>query len=106
MIMEGRILQDILKKKGITQTQVAELLGVTRQTVSAMMKTASVKSTTLEKIAESFGIDILEFFGGGDVVLMKKQLQEKDKKIAELEAKVKEKDESIMRLIGIIEKRI
>ena len=104
MIMEGKILQEILRKKGITQNQVAELLGVTKQTVSAMMRTSSVKSTTLEKIAENFGIEISEFFNGTDIAELKEELGMLRKKVTELEDQIKEKDATINRLIGIIEK--
>lgn len=104
MIMEGKKLQEILKGRGITQNQVAELLGVTKQTVSAMMRTSSVKSTTLEKIAENFGIEISEFFNGTDIAELKEELGMLRKKVTELEDQIKEKDATINRLIGIIEK--
>ena len=105
MIMEGKNLQEILKKRGITQNQVAELLGVTRQTVSAMFHASSVKSTTLEKIAKNFGIEISELFGEKtDLTELKEELGMLRKKITELEDQVKEKDATINRLIGIIEK--
>lgn len=104
--MEGKKLQEILRVKGITQTQVAELLGVTRQTVSAMMKAASIKSTTLEKIAREFGIEITEFFGGNETSELKREIERQKEKIAQLEAQLKAKDETISTLVGIIDKKI
>lgn len=104
--MEGKKLQEILRVKGITQTQVADLLGVTRQTVSAMMKNASVKSTTLERIADAFNIEISEFFGGGEISELKREVERQKQKIAQLESQLKQKDETISRLIDIIDKKI
>ena len=106
MIMEGKKLQEILRIKGITQTQVAELLGVTRQNVSAMMKAASIKSTTLEKIAKAFGIEITEFFGGGEVSELKREIERQKEKIEQMESQLKSKDTTISKLIEIIDKKI
>lgn len=104
--MEGKKLQEILRVKGITQTQVAELLGVTRQTVSAMMKAASIKSTTLEKIAREFGIEITEFFGGDETSELKREIERQKERIIQLESQLKSKDDTIARLIEIIDKKI
>lgn len=105
MIMEGKKLQEILKIKGITQTQIAELLGITKQSVSAMMKAAAVKSSTLEKIAHGFNLDITEFFGGHETSELKREIEALRKKLAEVETQLKQKDETINRLIGILERR-
>lgn len=103
--MEGKKLQEILKIKGITQTQIAELLGITKQSVSAMMKAAAVKSSTLEKIAHGFNLDITEFFGGHETSELKREIEALRKKLAEVETQLKQKDETINRLIGILERR-
>lgn len=105
MIMEGKKLQEILKIKGITQTQIAELLGITKQSVSSMMKAAAVKSSTLEKIAHGFNLDITEFFGGHETSELKREIEALRKKLAEVETQLKQKDETINRLIGILERR-
>ena len=103
--MEGKKLQEILKIKGITQTQIAELLGITKQSVSPMMKAAAVKSSTLEKIAHGFNLDITEFFGGHETSELKREIEALRKKLAEGETQLKQKDETINRLIGILERR-
>lgn len=59
--MNGQDFQKKLKELGITQAKVAEILGVTPQTVSGMMRTASVKIGMLEKIAQGIGKDISVF---------------------------------------------
>lgn len=97
--MDGKEFQKKLKVLGITQAKVAEILGVTPQTVSGMMRNASVKIGMLERIAEGLGKDISVFLGD-DVSENEKyqaMLKAKDEKIKELEA-------TIQRLIGIIEK--
>lgn len=108
MIMDGKLLQEILRKNGIKQIQVAELLGISRQGVSNMLSnTKSVKSSILEKISQEFNIDIGEFFGEkADVEALKIQIKTLQKQIAELQEQLKEKDKTINRLIGIIEQRI
>lgn len=96
--MNGQELKTKLKDLGITQVRVAEILGVTSQTVNSMMKNASIKIGTLEKIAKAIGKDISIFLEENDIQEKNRTLlKEKDEKIAELEA-------TIQRLIGIIEK--
>ena len=96
--MNGQDFQKKLKELGITQAKVAEILGVTPQTVSGMMRTASVKIGMLEKIAQGIGKDISVFLEENDIQEKNRTLlKEKDEKIAELEA-------TIQRLIRIIEK--
>ncbi len=96
--MNGQEFQKKLKDLGITQAKVAQILGVTPQTVSGMMRSASVKIGLLEKIAEGIGKDISIFIQEDEVnEKMRLALKEKDEKIQRLEA-------TIQRLIGIIEK--
>lgn len=96
--MNGQDFQKKLKELGISQQKVAEILGVTPQTESGMMRTASVKIGMPEKIAQGIGKDISVFLEENDIQEKNRQLlKEKDEKIAELEA-------TIQRLIGIIEK--
>ena len=96
--MNGKEFQQKLRELGITQAKVAQILGVTPQTVSGMMRNSSVKISLLEKIAEGIGKDISVFLQEDDLdEKMRLALKEKDEKIKELEA-------TIQRLIGIIEK--
>lgn len=96
--MDGKDFLEKLKELGISQQKVAEILGVTRQTVCAMRKNASIKLSTLETVAKGLGIDLAALIND-DNQDEKTQalLREKDEKIKELEA-------TVQRLIGIIEK--
>lgn len=96
--MDGKEFQKKLKELGITQAKVADILGVTRQTISAMKRNASVKLSNLEKIAAALGKDISMFLEDEEVdANYQALLKAKDEKIKELES-------TISRLIGIIEK--
>ena len=96
--MDGQELKQRLKDLGITQVRVAEILGVTPQTVNSMMKNASITTTVLEKIAEAVGKDISVFLQESETPeKYQAALKAKDEKIKELEA-------TIQRLIGIIER--
>lgn len=96
--MDGQQLKEKLKELGITQVKVAEILGVTPQTINAMMKNASISTNTLERLAKAIGKDISVFLAEGDTPEKYQAIiQAKDEKIKELEA-------TIQRLIGIIEK--
>lgn len=96
--MDGKEFLEKLRELGISQQQVADILGVTRQTISAMKRNASVKLSNLEKIAAALGKDISMFLEDEDVEAnYKALLKAKDEKIKELEA-------TVQRLIGIIEK--
>lgn len=96
--MDGQKFKEKLKELGITQVKAAEILGVTPQTVNAMMKNASITTTTLERLAKAIGRDISVFLSEGETPeKYHALLKAKDDKIKELEA-------TIQRLIGIIEK--
>ena len=96
--MDGKEFLEKLKELGISQQQVADILGVTRQTISAMKRNASVKLSNLEKIATALGKDISMFLEDEEVdANYQALLKAKDEKIKELES-------TISRLIGIIEK--
>ena len=101
--MDGKKFQKKLREMGITQFQVAEILGITQQSVSAMVKTNSIKTTTLEKIAQAIGKDISVFFSESElqrsqeIENLKKLLEEKDQQIRRLQSQTD-------RLLAIIEK--
>jgi transcriptional regulator with XRE-family HTH domain len=92
--MDGKNFQQKLKILGITQIQVAKILGVTQQTVSAMMRNASIKTSTLEKIAKALGRDISMF------------LDDSQMTTEEYESALKAKDAEIARLNKLVEKLI
>lgn len=101
--MDGKIFSKKLKQMGVTQLQVANILGVTQQSVSAMLKAGSIKTTTLEKIAKGIGKDISVFFSetelqrAQEIENLKKLLDEKDEQIRRLQIQVD-------RLLNILEK--
>lgn len=56
-------LKEVRKARGINQQEVADYLGVKRQTYSAYERAISVPdSLVLKKLADYFGISIEEFF--------------------------------------------
>lgn len=101
--MDGKFFQQKLREIGIKQYEVAQILGVTEQAVSAMMRADSIKTTTLEKVAQAIGKDISIFFSEGElqraqeIESLKKILDEKDEQIKRLQIQVD-------RLLAIIEK--
>ncbi len=59
----GKIVNNILKKRGISQSELASLMGVTRQNVSAMLRQEKPHQRTLERFAEAMGLDPEKFVG-------------------------------------------
>ena len=58
----GRELQDARKKRGMTQEEAAELLGVARTTLTAIEKgTRRIKASELVKLARAYGRQIGDF---------------------------------------------
>lgn len=60
--MEGNRLKTILSNLGYRQTDIAVMLGMTQQNLSAIFKSADVRSGILEKIAEGTGHDMSMFY--------------------------------------------
>ena len=101
--MDGKKFQKKLREMGVTQLEVAKILGVTQQSVSAMVKTNSIKTTTLEKIAQAIGKDISIFFSESE--LQRAQEIENLKRVRnEKDAQIKKLQEQADRLLKIIEK--
>lgn len=106
--MNGQEFQRILKKKGIKQKDVAAVLGITQQSVSSLMQSASVKTTTLEKIAKAFGIEVSEFFADTEresLALLKEENERLRQEMKTLREENQKKEATIQRLIDIIEKQ-
>ena len=99
--MEGKKLQEILRKNGIKQVEVAKLLGITEQSVSSMMRSPSVKSGFLEKIIKEFGLDSLIDENDSKT----EEINRLRKEVEDLKDDLKQKENTIQRLLGIIEKR-
>ena len=63
--MENRI-KDIIKEKGYTMAEFAQVLGVTRQTLHSIIKDPS--SPTLEKLSNALDVPVWQFFASPDDV--------------------------------------
>ena len=98
--MNGQELKKILAGMGVSQSDLAKLLQTSTQNISNLMHRASVKTTTLEKIADALGKDMNIFFGshpGKSAEDYEKIIQQKDDEIKRL-------NERIDKLVAIIEK--
>lgn len=101
MIMNGNDFLKKLKGMGVSQTQVAEILGVTRQTVSCMRYAQSVKTSVVEKIANAIGSSVGELLNERPDLDLQ-ELRRLRKENEELREEIKKKDATIDKLIGII----
>ena len=101
MIMDGNEFLKKLKGMGVSQTQVAEILGVTRQTVSCMRYAQSVKTSVVEKIANAIGSSVGELLNERPDLDLQ-ELRRLRKENEELKEEIKKKDATIDKLIGIL----
>lgn len=101
MIMNGNDFLKKLKGMGVSQTQVAEILGVTRQTISCMRYAQSVKTSVVEKIANAIGSSVGELLNERPDLDLQ-ELRRLRKENEELKEEIKKKDATIDKLIGII----
>lgn len=92
--MDGKKLRQILAMEGISQAKFAEFLGCTRQNVSAMLASDSVRLTTIEKLAELIGKSTQELLSG----------EQRPNRVEELEAEIRKKDAEIASLNARIDK--
>lgn len=60
--MTGGRIKFLLDELGITQKALSEMLGVTPQSVSAIIAASDVRSGTLEKIANVLGVPMSRFY--------------------------------------------
>ncbi len=54
-------IKEILKKKGMTQKDLAKLLSVTDVTISKILS-GSPNVSTLERVADALGVEVAELF--------------------------------------------
>lgn len=101
MIMNGNDFLKKLKGMGVSQTQVAEILGVTRQTISCMRYAQSVKTSVVEKIANAIGSSVGELLNERPDLDLQ-ELRRLRKENEELKEEIKKKDATIDKLIGIL----
>lgn len=101
--MNGNDFLKKLKGMGVSQTQVAAILGVTRQTVSCMRYAQSVKTSVVEKIANAIGSSVGELLNERPDLDLQ-ELRRLRKENEELKEEIKKKDATIDKLIGILGK--
>jgi transcriptional regulator with XRE-family HTH domain len=58
----GNRIKEVLKEKGINQSQLAEKMSVSRQMVSSLINSESVTTDTLEKIIKALDTSTTHFF--------------------------------------------
>ena len=90
--MDGEKLKRILAAEGISATDLARLLGCTRQNVSALFKSPSVKLEKIEEIASLIGKKVTDFiapdYSKNTIAELRAQLEEKDAEIKRLNARI------------------
>ena len=56
-------IKDALKKRGLTQNELAERLGINRVSLSRLLSDKNdMRMSTIKKIADAIGCDVTEFF--------------------------------------------
>lgn len=63
--MTGLDLKKILAKTGKSQAEIAELLGMKRQNLSAILSSADVKTGIIERLCDALDLHPSFFYGGG-----------------------------------------
>jgi transcriptional regulator with XRE-family HTH domain len=64
--MTGQELKAKLIEAGKTQKDIAEILGVTAQSLSSVLSAKDVRSGTIEKIAKAIGVNVSYIYGEND----------------------------------------
>lgn len=98
--MNGQELKRILAGMGVSQSDLAKMLQTSTQNISNLMHRASVKTTTLEKIAQALGKDVSMFFG----TQPGRSAEDYEKIIEKQAEEIKRLNERIDKLVSIIEK--
>ena len=55
-------IKEVLKEKGVTQTMLANAMGVSKQSITQTLSASSITTTTLEKIATALNVPIWQLF--------------------------------------------
>lgn len=61
--MKGVVLKNFLAGKGYNVSEVARMLGLSQQTLSAALCSEDVKSSLVERISSVIGVPVSELFG-------------------------------------------
>ena len=132
--MKGIILKNFLAGKGYSVSEVARLLGLSQQTLSAALGSEDVKSSLVERISSVVGVSVSELYGekssitatmhggqgnrmmtgagnvmtdGGNaelVAALKEQIETLKGIIAEKNAELKDANEKINKFIDLLNK--
>ena len=131
--MKGIILKNFLAGKGYNVSEVARLLGLSQQTLSAALGSEDVKSSLVERISSVVGVPLSELYGekssisatmhGGSgnrmqagtgnvmssgnaelVAALKEQIETLKGIIAEKNAELKDANEKINKFIDLLNK--
>lgn len=65
-------IKDVLKEKGITQQELADMIGVSYQSIKQTLNAPSVTTATLEKIATALNVPMWQLFASPEEVQPKK----------------------------------
>lgn len=102
--MNGKIFLQKLKERGITQSQVAGWLGVTKQSVSALKNTETVRTSTLETIAKALNMTVSELIDDESQESRLAEIKRLRQENESLKALLESKERTITHLIGVIDK--
>lgn len=61
-------IKDVLKEKGLTQKELADLMGISPQGVKQMVEAQSVTTATLSKVATALGVPMWQLIASPDEV--------------------------------------
>lgn len=73
LIMKGIDIKKKIQDKGFTLREVAEKLGETPQNLNSLLSVQDIKTGVLERIAQSIGISMIDFFTEGNISVDNKQ---------------------------------
>lgn len=65
LVMENRI-KEVIKEKGYTMKEFAEVLGITRENLHSIIRNPS--SPTLEKLSKALDVPVWQFFASPEEV--------------------------------------
>lgn len=61
-------IKELLKEKGLTQQELADMVGVSYQSMKQTLNASSVTTATLEKIATALNVPIWQLFASPEEV--------------------------------------
>lgn len=65
-------IKELLKEKGLTQQELADMVGVSYQSMKQTLNASSVTTSTLEKIATALNVPMWQLFASPEEVQPKK----------------------------------